>query len=154
MLEAAIDGVLVTDEQGRAVRWSKRFAELFDLPDNAISGADPVERAHAVTAQLANGDAFVERTREIYTDLHANTCDEIAFADGRVVERISSPIRLDHQVIGRVSFFRDITMHKHHEAALKKLSEERHQFLFEASPLPIWCSIRARSHSSPSTRRW
>jgi PAS domain S-box-containing protein len=138
VLEAAIDGVLVTDEQGRLVRWSKRLIELFDLPDNLMNIADPVERARGIKAQLAHGDAFIERAREIYADPNANTCDELAFVDGRVVERISSPIRLDHQVIGRVSFFRDITMRKHHEAALKKLSEERHQFLFEASPLPIW----------------
>jgi PAS domain S-box-containing protein len=138
VLEAAIDGVLVTDERGRAVRWSKRFAELFGMPDHLMSVGDPAERMRAVAARFADGDSFVERTREIYANATAESCDEVEFADGRVVERISSPIRVDHEVIGRVWFYRDITLRKQHEAALTKLSEQRHQFLFEASPLPIW----------------
>jgi PAS domain S-box-containing protein len=138
VLEAAIDGVLLTDEHGRVIRWSKRFTELWAIPSEVMSKGSHADQAQAVVAQVVDGDAFVARWREIYADPNTESCDEIALRDGRVIERISSPIRLDHQVIGRVAFFRDITLRKHHEVALEKLSQERHQFLFEASPLPIW----------------
>jgi two-component system, cell cycle sensor histidine kinase and response regulator CckA len=137
VLEAAIDGVLVTDSRGRALRYSRRFAELFGITDASRVG-EPAERAHAVARALADPEDFGERTRQIIEGPAVSSCDELVLRDGRVIERMSSPIVLDHEVIGRVWFFRDITMRKHHEQAMRQLSEERHHFLFEASPLPIW----------------
>ena len=137
VLEAAIDGVLVTDSRGRALRYSRRFAELFGITDASRVG-EPAERFHTVSRTLADPEGFGERTRQIIEGPAVSSCDELVLRDGRVIERISSPIVLDHEVIGRVWFFRDITMRKHHEQAMRQLSEERHHFLFEASPLPIW----------------
>jgi PAS domain S-box-containing protein len=138
VLEAATDGVLVTDDKGRVVRASKRFFELFHLPATSADLDDPAERLPAIAAQFADPELWLARTREIFALHDASSCDEVDLVDGRVIERMSSPIRVDHAVVGRVWFYRDITLRKQHDAALKRLSEERHQFLFEASPLPIW----------------
>src|SRR3569623_1389264 len=52
--------------------------------------------------------------------------------------QLLATIHNEGHVIGRVWFFRDVTVRKRHEAELHRLSDERHQFLFKTSPLPIW----------------
>jgi hypothetical protein len=138
VFEAVVDGLFVTDENARVVRYSKRMVEMFGIPPGAMEHPDPAERVRAMASVFADPERWLVRTREIFEDPRCSSCDEVELADGRVFELVSSPIRVDHRVIGRVWFYRDITLRKHHEAALEKLSEERHQFLFEASPLPIW----------------
>jgi hypothetical protein len=138
VLEAAIDGAFVTDEQARVVRYSKRLTEMFGIPPGAMDHDDPTERIRAMSMVFADPERWIVRMRDVFGDPRCSSCDEVELADGRVIELISSPIRVEHQVIGRVWFYRDITLRKQHEAALKKLVEDRHQFLFEASPLPIW----------------
>ena len=81
VLEAAIDGVLVTDGKGRVVRFSKRFAELFGITH--LAHEDTAERLHSVAQKFADPDKMIARTREIVEGPPTSSCDEIALADGR-----------------------------------------------------------------------
>ena len=138
VIEAAIDGVLVTDATGRLVRCSRRFLELWNFGNDYDAGCSFDERLARVAQRTADPAAFIEQTHAICADDELESTDEIPLTDGRTIERLSSPIRSEGNVIGRVWFFRDVTVRKRHEAELHRLSDERHQFLFKMSPLPIW----------------
>src|SRR3569623_1260237 len=138
VIESAIDGVLVTDANGLLVRCSRRFLELWSFGDEFDGGGSLETRLMVVAQRTADPAAFIEQTHAICSDDELESTDEISLLDGRTIERLPSPIHYEGHVIGRVWFFRDVTVRKRHEAELHRLSDERHQFLFKTSPLPIW----------------
>jgi PAS domain S-box-containing protein len=116
ILEAALDGVLVVDEQRRVVSQSRRFAELWKLtPDDFSAGT-----ASRVTPRVADPSAFLARIDEIYNSNSA-TQEEIRLLDGRVLDRVSAPIRSeDGASYGLVWFFRDVTARKQQEDRIRE----------------------------------
>lgn len=153
VIEAAIDGVIVTDANGGLVRYSRRFLELWGLPDIEPS-ASLETRVARVAQRTADPTAFIEQTQAICSDDELESSDEIPLADGRTIERLSSPIRSEGHVIGRVWFFRDVSARKRHEAELHRLSDERTSSCSRSRRCRSGSSIRCRSRSSPSTTRW
>jgi hypothetical protein len=136
ILEAAVDGVLVTDTERGLVFCSKRLEHVWGP---GIGAGDPLERLDKVARVVAEPERFLEETRKVLEDPVVVFQDELRLLDGRTMERSSAPIpALDGGTHGRVWFFRDITVRKDQERQIREMSEERHRFLFEASPLPLW----------------
>src|SRR5215475_12829984 len=89
VLDAASDGILVVDENGRIVTWNRRFMEMLRIPDDILRTGDDSNALAFVLDQLKDAAQFVTRTMELYADPRQESYDVLEFKDGRVFERYS-----------------------------------------------------------------
>ena len=135
--ESTADGLLVVDLSGRVAAFNHRFAQMWQLPDSVLASGDDQQLLHYATAQLKDPEGFMRRVRELYGRPEAESFDVIEFRDGRVFERQTQPQRLGGDPIGRVWSFRDVTVRRRAEAALRA-SEERYRAFIAQSGEGIW----------------
>ena len=119
-LEATADGILVVDRAGKIVRFNKRFASMWRLPESVLESRDDEHAIAHVVRQLKNPDAFLSKVRELYADPYAESFDLLHFLDGRMFERYSIPQLVDGEPVGRVWSFRDVTARIQAEEALRQ----------------------------------
>jgi PAS domain S-box-containing protein len=151
-LESTADGILVVDENGHVTHTNKRFAQMWQIPDELIRTGEDKKLLDFVLDQLKEPGIFLAKVQALY-----KTSDEdfgvFDFKDGRVFERFSSPLVRDGQRAGRVWSFRDITDQKRAERALRK-SERKFRFLAEKMVDIVWTIDRdfKTIYVSPSIR--
>ncbi len=121
---AAIDGILVIDENRKVLSYNNMFLELWAIPaEIAAKGEDQSLIGHVVSS-LVDAGAFVGKIMYLYENPSESSRDEIALIDGRVFDRYSSPvIDAEGKNWGRIWFFRDITKRKRLELELQQKSE-------------------------------
>ena len=119
----AIDGILVA-HQGRVLNMNRRYAEIFNVPEELRAPERCLEMFQWACQQAKNPDEYrgtIERLREDFETVHR---DEVLLADGRVLDRYSSPLRsAEGEVYGRIWMVRDITERKRFEQALEEAKE-------------------------------
>jgi len=121
ILEAAADGILAVDNNGKVLRANQRFAEIWRIPESLMKRGDDRALLDFVQAQLSDPNSFLKTVQSLYTS-DAGVMDTLSFKDGRFFERYSFPMIMDGIRIGRVWSFRDVTMRKSMES---KLGEAR-----------------------------
>lgn len=132
-IESTADGVLVVDRNERIVKMNQKFIELWQLDGHpALHSGDDKSLLETVALKQKNPLSFTQRVRKLYASPEENARDTLELADGRIIERISHPYRIDDSIAGRVWNFRDITMRQKTEESLKK-SEERFRHLVQNS---------------------
>ncbi|HVM29500.1 MAG TPA: GAF domain-containing protein [Candidatus Limnocylindrales bacterium] len=121
--EAAIDGILVVNADGRMVYFNRQFVEMWRIPPAVVASRSDEAALAAVSRQLADPEAFRRRVEHLYKHPHEEGSDEIVLLDGRVFDRYSAPVLdLEGQPRGRVWFFRDVTDRRRAEAARELLA--------------------------------
>jgi PAS domain S-box-containing protein len=119
-LESTTDGILVAGLDGRARRFNQKFSAMWRVPRELLEQSE--ERAIAsVLDQLVEPQAFIDRVRDLYGRVEAESLDTLHFHDGRVFERYSMPQRLGGEVVGRVWSFRDVSERAHARQATDRL---------------------------------
>ena len=131
-LESTVDGILVVDQNGKILRFNKKFLDLWRIPESIIQTKNDDDALNCVLSQLEYPDQFLNKVKELYKDKTAESIDLLEFKDGRVFERYSRPQFIGNEVVGRVWSFRDITSKKMAEGSLIE-SEEKFRTLFETS---------------------
>ncbi|MEI7436485.1 MAG: ATP-binding protein, partial [bacterium] len=119
-LESTADGILAVDASGKVLHASRRFAELFRIPQTFLDQGDDRALLKFVLDQLSDPAAFLKKVEQLYQS-DASDMDTIAFSDGRLFERYSLPMVTDGVNVGRVWSFRDITERRRLEADKEKL---------------------------------
>ena len=109
VLDSVEEGLLVVDTAGRIVRFNRRFADLWRLPDKVLSAGVDEQAIAFVLDQLLDPEAFLAKVRELYALPEAVSEDILHFKDRRVFERTSRPHRVDGLPAGRIWSFRDVT---------------------------------------------
>ncbi len=120
ILGSTADGILAVDNDGKVIRTNRRFTDLWRIPQALLDGKDDRQLLDYVVSQLAEPEAFLGKVKMLYqSDLEL--LDVVNFKDGRIFERFSSPLMLEHSIIGRVWSFRDITERKRKESLMRLL---------------------------------
>jgi PAS domain S-box-containing protein len=133
-LESTADGILVVDLEGRIVSANRRFVEMWGIPEEVMSTGDDDLALSFVLDKLVDPDAFLAKVRDLYADPGAESFDEVAFTDGRVIERYSRPQRLDDEVVGRAWSFRDVTDQRRAESEYRSLVDRLPAIVYVAEP--------------------
>jgi diguanylate cyclase (GGDEF)-like protein/PAS domain S-box-containing protein len=119
-METSPDGVLVVDASGHVLSANRRFAEIWRVPVEQLTGTDDAPLLASVAACMRDADAFVARVRYFYAHPDEAGEDELETRDGRCIERHTTALRTPSgQHLGRVWFFRDITARKQAEAQMR-----------------------------------
>lgn len=125
IIEASPYGILVVDSQRIVVLHNRRFAQIWQIPDELFrhpdSEAGPRQEPILAAAleKVADPGAFQARLEVLYGNPDLDDVCEIALRDGRTLERQTTSLRnAAGQYLGRVWFFRDITQRKRIEKDL------------------------------------
>ncbi|HET7062319.1 MAG TPA: ATP-binding protein, partial [Nitrosospira sp.] len=136
-VEASADGILVTDSQGRVLHFNERYLRLWGMGPEAAEAGEHVDLLNLCYGYLADPQALLQRTAEIYATWPPQSYDVLELADGRVFERSSQTHQSDEQSVGRIWNFRDITARTYAENARRE-SDERLCFMAEVMPQKIF----------------
>ncbi len=140
--EAALDGVLVVDNDRKVISYNQRFVEMWHIEAQALKSNDDEVMMTSVLDQVADPEEFVRRAGQIYDNPELNAKDEVELRDGRVFDRYTSPVKSrDGTCYGRVWFFRDITEIKRYAEALEQhkiVVENSNTLLFRWRYAPGW----------------
>lgn len=119
--EASLDGVLVIDDNGKAVSSNGRMKEMWNVPQEIWDSQDDSALLQYAVTQLKDPDEFIKKVNHLYSHQNEKSYDEVELKDGRVLDRYSSPlVDKEGKYHGRIWYFRDITERKHTEDILKK----------------------------------
>ncbi len=130
--EASPDGILAVDGNRRILSFNHRFLDLWGIPADLAQTGSSESILNHVLAKISDPQSFEKRVRAIYADRTFTGCDEIAFQDGRVMERHTAPITGEgSRYCGRVWFFRDVTESKQATRALAAAAEDSRRVLVE-----------------------
>jgi PAS domain S-box-containing protein len=117
-LESTTDGIVAVDLFGKVVSYNTRFANTWRFPADMLARRDAVEMRMHTAGQVKNPAIFLRRLEELQADPEAEGFDEIELKDGRIFERYVFPQRIEHQCVGSVINWRDITERKRAEEEL------------------------------------
>jgi signal transduction histidine kinase len=128
------------DGKGKIKGFNQQFKDVWRIPETGLETNSDDEALSSVLGQLKDPDAFLSKVRALYDRPDAESSGLLEFKDGRFIERYSKPQVVDHQVIGRVWSFRDVT-EKHNaqqkQAALLRqvaeINEELSHFAYVVS---------------------
>ena len=111
VLESTADGILVIDEKGRVSRMNKRFAQLWDIPEEWIQQPDNERLFEHIGSMLKDPPAFLEKLQAPGL-ICEQSLDVLHLKKGKVLEIHSMPLIREGTGTVQIWSFRDITVHK------------------------------------------
>jgi PAS domain S-box-containing protein len=118
--ESTADGILVVDLQGHPVNYNRKFLEIWGMTPKDLAS----ERGQSLMLkQVKDSESMSLKFEQLFANPESETYDLLELQDGRVVEQITHPQRMNGICVGRVLSCRDITERKRTEEALTKAKE-------------------------------
>jgi len=111
VLESTSDGILVVDEKGRVSRMNKRFAQLWDIPEELVKQPDNERLFEHIGSRLKDPPAFLEKLQAPGL-IREQSVDVLHLKKGKVLEIHSLPLIREGTGTVQIWSFRDITVHK------------------------------------------
>jgi len=109
-INSAPDAVLVVDEHAKIIFRNDRLFQLFKVPNHLIQDDDDAKLLNYVAGLMKNPKQFGDRVANLYAHPDEIGRDEIALANGTILDRYSAPVRdKAGRYYGRIWTFRDIT---------------------------------------------
>jgi two-component system, cell cycle sensor histidine kinase and response regulator CckA len=117
-IESTVDGIMAVDPHGEISACNRRFAEMWGIADEDLTGGDSNTVLLSVLGQVRDPAKFFEKVTELYWQPEQESYDLVELADGRCFERISKPRLNGDRAVGRVWTFHDVTELKRLESQL------------------------------------
>jgi PAS domain S-box-containing protein len=136
-IEATDDGILVVDREQKVLTYNQKFISIWEIPDDVAAFKDDKKLLDCVLDKLTDPEDFIAKVKYLYENPEELSLDIINFKDGRIVERFSAPQKIGSIISGRVWSFRDVTVKKQTELALKQ-SEQMLQHVMDNIPQAIF----------------
>lgn len=114
-LESLGDGIMVTDLRGRIRNFNRRFADLWELPDDLLVQHADDAVLDWMRRSVVDPARYMRRLAAIDGATMLRASDVLALHSGRVIERVTVPQCSFGRPIGRVYTFREL------EAAVREL---------------------------------
>jgi PAS domain S-box-containing protein len=120
-MEAAPDGILMVDNQGKRILQNQRMNDLLKIPPDIAADDEHRVQIAFVASRAKDPGKMKEKVDYLYAHPEEISRDELEFADGTIVDRYSSPVRdKSGGSCGRIWTFRDITKAHQLEAQLRQ----------------------------------
>jgi diguanylate cyclase (GGDEF)-like protein/PAS domain S-box-containing protein len=108
-LESTDDGILVTDLSGRIRNFNRRFAALWNIPDEMLTRREDDAVLEWMRRSVLEPGTYMRRLATIDDATMLQASDVLKLHSGKVLERVATPQCTSGRPIGRVYSFRDIT---------------------------------------------
>ncbi|MEO8836530.1 MAG: PAS domain-containing protein [Caldimonas sp.] len=105
-LESVADGVLVIDLAGHISNFNRRFAAMWELPDEVLLLHADDEVFDWMRQRVADPGLYMRRLAEIDADTMLRATDTLSLRSGAVLERATLPQLSRGRPIGRVFSYR------------------------------------------------
>jgi|GEM_PF-1107386 len=154
-IESTADGILVVDQNGKIALYNQKFASMWQISPDILAQIDDEPVLELIVSKVKNPDIFLNKVRFLYQHPDQAGIDQIELLDGRIFDRYSFPHKIGEDIGGRVWSFRDITLSKMAEAALR-ISEEKFRSITEQiDDLIIINDVNGNiTYASPASREF
>jgi PAS domain S-box-containing protein len=105
-LESVADGVLVVDLAGHISNFNRRFAAMWELPDEMLLVHADDEIFDWMRQRVADAGVYMRRLAEIDAETMLRATDTLSLRSGAVLERVTLPQLSRGRPIGRVFSYR------------------------------------------------
>lgn len=123
--EAAVDGILVFDEDGKITTYNRRFCDLWQIPAELLESGDAEALRDHVLGCVEDPQAYLSVLERCNVCPSERYHDEVHLRDGRILDRDTCPVTSEAgQHFGRVWYFRDVTDRRRAEAQILTLNRE------------------------------
>ncbi|MEC4982936.1 MAG: PAS domain S-box protein [Oscillatoria sp. PMC 1068.18] len=120
--EAALDGILVVDENYQISSYNQRFFQMWGIADEVINTDEEKQLFAYLKSKLKNPEQFIEKVEDLYDSPWQCQREEICLEDGRFFDCYSSPVLSpEGDKYGRIWYFRDISDRKRAEIIQNQL---------------------------------
>ena len=117
ILESTDNGILVTKNDGGVIRYNRRFAELWSLPEEFNQHSRVLG---PILRQLNNADEAAKNVKGLLNSESRSHFTILSLQDGRTYEQSSIPMYVEQNAVGRVWSFRDVSKRVDAEQGLIK----------------------------------
>ncbi|WP_096603359.1 response regulator [Calothrix sp. NIES-2100] len=139
LIESLQVGILLENENRQVILANQEFCNLFGIPQppEALQGNDCRQSAEMSKQLFADPEKFTQRLDDILNKGEIVVNQEWQLHDGRMFEQDYVPIIVDEKFYGHLWKYRDISLRKQSENALR-LSEEQLKLALDAVEEGLW----------------
>lgn len=118
--EATTDGLLVVDLNNEITTFNEVFIKMWEIPAGIVETMRSSKVFPWICDRIKNPEEFICKSERSVSAPEESESSTLELKDGRIYERHTHPQKLDGKVIGRVVSFRDVTVRKQAEKALRE----------------------------------
>lgn len=108
-LESSVDGILVTDLEGKIIDFNQKFTSIWNISEELIKSNDGKYVYDHMLNQLQDSSIYHTINEMLNKDINSTNKQIVTFKNGSIIECYAQPHTLNDKVIGRVWSYHDIT---------------------------------------------